>query len=135
MHILSTIKSHYEKLYTTKYPDENLTSNYIFDTKLENRLQDQDQSICDGKVTEEECSNAINNMKSNKAPGLDGLTVEFYREFWGKVNFFLIDVLNKSYDEKLLSFSQRTSISSLLFKKRDPLVLDNYRPISLLKLI
>ena len=88
MHILSTIKSYYEKLYTTKYPDENLTSNYIFDTKLENRLQDQDQSICDGKVTEEECSNAINNMKSNKAPGLDGLTVEFYREFWGKVFFF-----------------------------------------------
>jgi hypothetical protein len=88
MHILSTIKSYYEKLYTTKYPDENLTSNYIFDTKLENRLQDQDQSICDGKVTEEECSKAINNMKSNKAPGLDGLTVEFYREFWGKSIFF-----------------------------------------------
>jgi hypothetical protein len=62
MHILSTIKSYYEKLYTTKYPDENLTSNYIFDTKLENRLQDQDQSICDGKVTEEQCSNAINNI-------------------------------------------------------------------------
>jgi hypothetical protein len=77
-----------------------------FDTKLENRLQDQDQSICEGKVIEEKCSNAINNMKSNKAPGLDGLTVEFYRESWGKVNFFLIDVLNKSYDEKLLSFSQ-----------------------------
>jgi hypothetical protein len=37
-------------LYTTKYPDENLTSNYIFDTKLEHRFQDQDQSICDGKV-------------------------------------------------------------------------------------
>ena len=33
-----------------------------FDAKLENRLQDQDQSICDGKVTEEECSNAINNI-------------------------------------------------------------------------
>ena len=78
MHILSTIKSYYEQLYTTCYPDENLTSNYIFDTKLENRLQDQDQSICDGKVTEEDCSNAINNMKSNKALGLDGLTVELY---------------------------------------------------------
>ena len=76
MHILSPIKSYYEKLYTTKYPDENLTSNYIFDSKLENRLQDQDQSIC-----EEECSNAINNMKSNKAPCLDGLTVEFNRAF------------------------------------------------------
>ena len=131
MHILSTIKSYYENLHTTKYPDENLTSNYMFDTKLENRLQDQDRSICDGKVTEEECSSAINNMKSNKAPGLDGLTVEFDREFLGKVNCFLIDVLNKSYDETLLSFSQWTSVSSLLFKKGDPLVLDNYRPISL----
>ena len=50
----------------------------------------------------------------------------------GKSQFFLIDVLNKSYDEKLLSFSQRTSVLSLLFKKGDPLVLDNYRPISLL---
>jgi RNase P/RNase MRP subunit p30 len=59
-------------------------------------------------------------MKSNKAPGLDGLTVELYRELWGKVNFFLIDVLNKSYDEKLLSFSQRTSFLSLLFKKGIP---------------
>ena len=105
-------------MYTTKYPDEKLTSNYIFDTKLENRLQDQDQSICDGKVSEEEY--AINNMKSNKAPGLDGLTVEFDREFLGKVKFFLIDVLNKSYDEKLLSFSQRTSVLSLLFKKGIP---------------
>jgi hypothetical protein len=65
IHIRSTIKSYYENLHTTKYPDENLTSNYMFDTKLENRLQDQDQSICDGKVTAEECYSAINNMKSN----------------------------------------------------------------------
>ena len=79
--LLSTIKSYYEKLYTTKYPDENLTRNYNIDTKLENILKDQDQSNCDGKVTAEECSNAINNMKSNKAPCLDGLTVEYYREF------------------------------------------------------
>jgi hypothetical protein len=62
---------------------------------------------------------------------LEGIKVEFYREFWGKVEFFLIDVLNKSYDEKLLSFSHRTSALSPLFKKGDPLVLDNYRPIYL----
>ena len=119
-------------MYTTKYPDENLTSDYIFDTKLENRLKDQDQSNCDGKVTAEECSNAINNMKSKKVPCLDGLTVELYREFWGNVKYVLIDVLNKSYDEKQMRFSQRTSVLSLLFIKGDLLVLDNYRSISLL---
>ena len=43
-------------------------------------------------------------------------------------------ISNKSYDEKLLSFSQWTSVLSLLFKKGDPLVLDNYRPICLLNI-
>jgi hypothetical protein len=48
--------------------------------------------------------------------------------------FLILHVLNKSYDEKLLSFSQRTNILSLLFKKGDPLVLDNNRPICLLNI-
>jgi hypothetical protein len=70
-------------------------------------------------------------MKLNKSPGLDGLTVEFYRAFWGKLKNFLTDIYNKSYNEALMSYSQRSSILSLLFKKGDPLCLDNYRPISL----
>jgi hypothetical protein len=65
-------------------------------------------------------------------PGLDGLTVEFYRAFWGKLKIVLTDIYNKSYNEALMSYSQRSSILSLLFKKGDPLCLDNYRPISLL---
>jgi hypothetical protein len=101
---------------------EKLVYNYLElrdPTKLENRLQDQDQSICDGKVTEEESSNAINNMISNKAPGLDGLTVEFFREFWGKVNFFLIDVLNKSMNLFLIYpvWSLFTIFSKTFFKR------------------
>jgi hypothetical protein len=71
-------------------------------------------------------------MKLNKSPGLDGLTVEFYRVFWNKLKYILTDVLNKGNDEKCLTYSQRTSILTLLFKKGDYLNLDNYRPISLL---
>jgi hypothetical protein len=43
---------------------------------------------CDGEVTDTDCSEAIGNMKLNKSPGLDGLTVEFYRAFWGKLKMF-----------------------------------------------
>ena len=71
-------------------------------------------------------------MKLNKSPGLDGLNVEFHTEFWGKLKIVLTDIYNKSYNEALLSYSQRSSILSLLFKKGDTLCLDNYRPISLL---
>lgn len=71
-------------------------------------------------------------MKLNKSPGLDGLTVEFYRQFWDKLKFLVEDVLHTGYDKQRLSYSQRTSILTLIFKKGDPLLLENYRPISLL---
>jgi hypothetical protein len=46
--------------------------------------------------------------------------------------YILTDVLNKGNDEQCLTYSQHTSILTLLFKKGDYLNLDNYRPISLL---
>ena len=50
---------------------------YIFDTKLDQILNDKEKLDCDGEVTDTECSEAIGNMKLNKSPGLNGLTVEF----------------------------------------------------------
>jgi hypothetical protein len=40
--------------------------------------------------------------------------------------------LNKSQDEKLFTYSQRISVLSLIFFKDDPLLLEHYRPVSLL---
>ena len=45
-------------------------------------------------------------MKLNKSPGLDGLTVEFYRACWGKLKIVLMNIYNKSYNEALMSYSQ-----------------------------
>jgi hypothetical protein len=55
---------------------------YIFETKLEKISSEKDKSICDGEITVTECSDAVNEMKLNKSPGLDGLSVEFYRTFY-----------------------------------------------------
>ena len=38
-------------------------------------------NVCDGQLSVEECTEAILKMKLNKSPGIDGLTVEFYRTF------------------------------------------------------
>jgi hypothetical protein len=51
--------------------------------KLDKILNDKEKLDCDGEVADTECSEAIGNIKLNKFPGLDGLTVEFYRTFWG----------------------------------------------------
>ena len=63
---------------------------YILDTKLDKISQDKEKLDCDGEVTVTECSEAIGCMKLNKSSGLDGLTVELCRAFWGKVIFFLL---------------------------------------------
>ena len=87
--ILSNIREYYKKLYSTQNPDKTSSDKYIFETKLDKEMDKNDKSICDGDITVEECSDAIYKMKLNKSPGLDGLTVEFYRKFWDNLKFKL----------------------------------------------
>ena len=71
-------------------------------------------------------------MANNKAPGCDGLSPEFYKYFWPDIKTLLIDSLNEGYYRGELSESQKQSILTLIFKKGDRKLLDNWRPISLL---
>jgi hypothetical protein len=80
--ILEITKTYYEKLYSSDIPNKHLLQKYTFETKLEMTLSEKDKSICDGEITVTECSDGVNEMKLNKSPGLDGLSVEFYRTFF-----------------------------------------------------
>ena len=71
-------------------------------------------------------------MRTNKSPGADGFPVEFYRRFWSSLGPDLVEVLNYCYEHGQLSDSQKQGIIRLLYKKEDPLLLKNWRPISLL---
>ena len=85
-----------------KKTNKESLENYILNTKIENKIDENDKLSCDGKVTVEECSYAIQKMKLNKSPGLDGMTVEFYRVFWNKLKYILTDVLNKGNEVSYL---------------------------------
>ena len=73
-------------------------------------------------------------MKLNKAPGIDGLTVEFYRTFWPFLKHFAVKVVNNCYVKEELSNTQKIGLISLIYNINDPLSLDNYRPITLLNI-
>ena len=97
------------------------------------KLSDTDVQICQGKLTVEECYKSLQLFESNKSPGNDGLTVEFYRAFWGLLGQLLVDSLNYSYDHGELSNSQKEAIITLIEKKdKDKRDLSNWRPISLI---
>ena len=44
----------------------------------EKQLDEEMREKCEGSFTFGECQSAINKMKKNKSPGLDGISVEFY---------------------------------------------------------
>ena len=72
-------------------------------------------------------------MKNQKSPGSDGITTEFYKIFWNDINEFYIKSINFSFQNGELTELQKQSIITLLPKSgKDNLLLENWRPISLL---
>ena len=104
----------------------------FFINSLDCSLSNEESSLCEGEVTLEECTRALNSFKNNKSPGLDGLPYEFYRKFWDLMGPDLVATFNDSFRQGSLSYSQRTGLITLLYKKHDRLDTKNWRPISLL---
>ncbi|CAM2108107.1 unnamed protein product [Caretta caretta] len=71
-------------------------------------------------------------MPTNKSPGIDGLTMEFYRVFWDVLGPDLVTVWAESLQSGVLPLLCRRAVLALLPKKGDFRNLRNWRPVSLL---
>ena len=130
--ILLLQKSFYETLYTSNQEVNQNEVAYFMQTNVPSLDHDLKRA-CDGKVSIEECKKVLGMFGNNKSPGNDGLTIEFYRQFWNIISTPLIQCFNYSYDHGELSHSQKQAIISLLEKDgKDRLYIKNWRPISLL---
>ena len=79
--ILKQIEAFYSKLYETNNPDKVKVNDYFKDCKVDYVLNENEKMCCEGELTLKECEDAVSHMKSNKSPGSDGLTAEFYKTF------------------------------------------------------
>ena len=95
-------------------------------------LSPSERDDCEGLLSVEECFTALQGMARRKAPGSDGLPMEFYLKFWSLLGSDLVRVLNSCFSAGRLSPSQCRSVISLSFKKGNRLDPKNWRPISLL---
>ena len=84
-------------------------------------------------MTEDELTETLNKfMKGASAPGVDGFTVNWLREFWPDLRKLVTNTLNEMYGEELLSSMCREAIIRML--RKNQLLPGNYRPISLLSI-
>ena len=95
--ILDNIKSYYSSLYKS-YSNkiENDCISYLANLNLPKLSEDQ-QNLCEGKLTRRKCWEALLLMGSNKSPGSDGLFKEFHICFFDEIITYLLDPLNIAF--------------------------------------
>lgn len=130
--ILNEIKNFYASLYAKNIVDFTSDDTKIFFEDIP-QLSEDDQKVCDGKLSNDECFDALHTMKNGKSPGNDGITAQFYKTFWHLFGTMIVNCLNTSYDKGELSNSQKQGIITLILKKcKDKRKISSYRPITLL---
>ena len=76
-------------------------------------------------------------FQKGKTPGLDGIPVAIYQTFYEQIKNQLLTCFNYSYEQGVLSGTQKESVISLLLKQdpnghyKDPVHLRNWRPLTL----
>ena len=87
---------------------------------------------CESKITSKECANALETFQLNKAPGNDGIPIEFYKKFWSLVSEPISRCANECFEKGEMSSSQKQAVNTFIEKKgKDRSFLENWRPISL----
>ena len=131
--VLNQIKDYYANLFKNK--DDQL-SDLNFDDLGLVPVKGNGNIDLGLPLTIKEVGYVLKQMKSNKTPGIDGITSEFLKFFWGKLKYYVVSALNRCFEKELLSVSLRQSVIVCLPKgNKDRSLIKNWRPISLLSVV
>ena len=130
--ILRELTLFYQNLYTSKKEDDEYVDNDLLNLNLPSLSAEASMEI-NTPITEDELLETIKSSSKNKAPGSDGLPVEFYCTFWDNIKYHMMNYLMESFTNGILPLTCRQGIIRLLPKKdNNRLFLKNWRPLTLL---
>lgn len=96
-------------------------------------VNNQDKDECDAEIKIEEIEEAINQLKVNKSPGIDGITNEFYKAFKDKLLKILKQVYDEIFKKGEINQAMKMGLVKIIFKRKGEREdLKNYRPITML---
>lgn len=131
--ILSEFKEYYLQLYSSSDPSVASVTSYLKSTNYHIKLSSLHRDFLDAPVTSTEVLATIQNLKSGKTLGRDGLPAEFYKCFSHSLVDPLTDLCNALFTGGQMPSSWADSRIIVIPKKdRDPTKVESFRPISLL---
>lgn len=80
---MNELRGYYQNLYCNEDSDlsEELCLDFLDDNYIQ-KLSENSRMGCEGKLSCAECYDTLFKFQNGKAPGNDGLTVDFYKGFW-----------------------------------------------------
>ena len=124
------IHKYYKNLYKDEPYDEILQNEFL--ELISNKLNDSDKENLGIEISENEIFIAVNDLNTNKAPGIDGIPIEFYQKYWEIIKKEFVQVIKNITKGTLLINEQKKAIITLLPKGGDLSLLKSWRPISLI---
>ena len=94
------------------------------------KLSSTQQHVLAQDVTREEIKHAIFSLKNNKAPGLDGFNVGFFKRMWHIVGEDVINVVCSFFQTRRMLKEMNATSIFLIPKVANPMRLIDFRPIS-----
>lgn len=96
-------------------------------------VKDDFKSSCDGELSFLKLKAALNTIKKGNSPGIDGPPVGFHLHFWDILEQPVFNLYKECVEQEGMVTTMKQEVISLIPKPgKDPLYIDNWRPISLL---
>ena len=124
------IKNYYEKLYRKEDYDNDYQEWFL--RYVNKTLTEQEQKLLEIEVSQLEIFQAVKDMNLNKTPGIDGIPVEFYVQYWNIIKHEFTEMIKNIVKGTLLNDNQRKAIITLIPKEGDLTLLKTWRPVSLI---
>lgn len=95
-------------------------------------ISDASRDFLEGLFSVDEIKKAIWSCGSDKAPGPDGFSFKFLKRFWSLLKEDIVGCIRHFETFGTISRGCNASFITLVAKTKDPLILGDYRPISLI---
>ncbi|XP_026433836.1 uncharacterized protein LOC113331332 [Papaver somniferum] len=117
--------------YTSIFSEEHVTRPGFDDLELPT-ISVSDSISLEKPFTSDEVKNVIWHFGSNKAPGPDGFTMEFFKAAWETIKDDLMNAIKEFENNIFLDWGLNCTSLKLIHKVNGVVSLHNFRPISLI---